>query len=55
MVSGLNAEVVHRAADVPIEHHSQVLARVPDPPRYMNRMLQACADIYSEYRSGDRA
>ena len=30
-------------------------ARVPDPPRYMNRMLQACADVYSEYRSGDRA
>jgi hypothetical protein len=29
--------------------------RVPDPPRYMTRMLQACADVYSEYRSGDRA
>jgi hypothetical protein len=28
---------------------------VPDPPRYMNRMLQACADVYSEYRSSDRA
>jgi hypothetical protein len=42
-------------SDVPIERHSQVLPECPDPPRYMNRMLQACADVYSEYRSSDRA
>jgi hypothetical protein len=56
MVSRLNAEVVHRPADRRANRAPFTSsARVPDPPRYMNRMLQACADVYSEYRSGDRA
>jgi hypothetical protein len=44
-----------RPTDVPIEHHSQVLPECPTRRGYMNRMLQAYADVYSEYRSGDRA
>jgi hypothetical protein len=52
----LNAEVVHRPAERRANRAPFTSsARVPDPPRYMNRMLQACADVYSEYRSGDRA